>query len=255
MSVFYKCSIADSLLIKGRLTPGCNGIHIQVHVISPLAFSHIDKMNQVTASQCGPNPNRDTKFSTMMNTLRNYPLLAKCSCNDVNVPVKTVTLLFPPPFTCNNRAFNETKTSKLPPGDGFDLKPYICITTSMTKMSMDETLKDLALDMCDDTMDVDKEDGDDGRERKRTRALVVKDVTKYISALKKLQTFVMYKVDFCVFIVFQMAINTDLKRQLYKAGDDETADDVNEWFSNINLGKACCSMWLFCPSCFSECRG
>ncbi len=52
MSVFYKCSIADSLLIKGRLTPNCNGTHIQVHVVSPLAFSYIDKMNQVTASQC-----------------------------------------------------------------------------------------------------------------------------------------------------------------------------------------------------------
>jgi hypothetical protein len=172
----------------------------------------------------------------MMNTFRNYLPLAKNSCNDVNVPVKMMTLLFPPPFTCNNQAFNKTKTSKLPPRDGFDLKPYICITTSMTKMSMDETLKDLALDLCDDMMDVGEEDGDNSREWKRTRMLVVKDVTKYKSALKKLQTFVMDKVDFCVYIVFQMAINTDLKRQLYKAGDDETADDVDELFLNINLG-------------------
>ena len=172
----------------------------------------------------------------MINTLRNYLPLAKSSCNNVNVPVKMMTLLFPPPFTCNNWAFNKTKTSKLPPGDGFDLKPYICITTSMTKMSMDETLKDLAIDLCDDMMDVGEEEGDDGREWKRTKALVVKDVTKYKSALKKLQTFVMDKVDFCVYIVFHMAINTDLKRQLYKAGDDETADNVNELFSNINLG-------------------
>jgi hypothetical protein len=51
MSVFYKTTITDSLLIKGRLTPGCNGINIQVPVVSPLAFSHIDKMNEVNASQ------------------------------------------------------------------------------------------------------------------------------------------------------------------------------------------------------------
>jgi hypothetical protein len=51
MSVFYKTTIADSLLIKGRLTPGCNVINIQVPVVSPLAFSHIDKMNEVSASQ------------------------------------------------------------------------------------------------------------------------------------------------------------------------------------------------------------
>jgi hypothetical protein len=50
MSVFYKTNIADSLLIKGRLPPGCNGIDIQVPVVSPLAFSHIDKMNEVSAS-------------------------------------------------------------------------------------------------------------------------------------------------------------------------------------------------------------
>ncbi len=86
---------------------------------------------------------------------------------------------------------------------------------------MDETLKDLALDLCDE-MDVGEEDGDDGREWKRTRTLVVKDVTKHKSALNKLQTFVMDKVDFCVYIMFQMASDTDLKRELYKAGDDET---------------------------------
>jgi len=53
-------------------------------------------------------------------------------------------LLFPPPCTCNNRTFSETKTSK-PPKDGFDLKANVCITTSMTQLLMDETLKDLAI--------------------------------------------------------------------------------------------------------------
>jgi hypothetical protein len=51
MNVFYKTTIADFLLIKGKLSPGCNGIHIQVPVVSPLAFSHIEKMNEVSASQ------------------------------------------------------------------------------------------------------------------------------------------------------------------------------------------------------------
>ena len=80
-----------------------------------------------------------------------------------------MTLLFPPPFTCNNRAFNETKTSK-PPKDGFDLKANVCITTSMSKLRMDETLKDLAYVLRDDSaMETDDDSGADGtRERKRT---------------------------------------------------------------------------------------
>ena len=41
MSVFYKTTIADSLLIKGKLAPGCNEIHIQVPVVSPLAASQL----------------------------------------------------------------------------------------------------------------------------------------------------------------------------------------------------------------------
>ncbi len=51
MSVFYKTTIADSLLIKGKLTSGRNEIHIQVPAVSPLAFSHIEKMNDVSAPQ------------------------------------------------------------------------------------------------------------------------------------------------------------------------------------------------------------
>jgi hypothetical protein len=35
----------------------------------------------------------------------------------------------------------------------------------------------------------------------------VTDVTKFNSAMKKLQTFVMDEVDFCVYIVFQVAID------------------------------------------------
>jgi hypothetical protein len=149
-----------------------------------------------------------------------------------------MTLLFPPPFTCNNQAFNKTKTSK-PPKDWFDLKANFCITTSMSKVMMEETLKDLARDLFDDSaMEEDNEIGADDtrRERKRTKTLVVKDVTTCKTALKKLQTFVMDEVDFCVYVVFQMAIDSYTKRQLYKADDDDTADNVNELFSNILLG-------------------
>ncbi len=56
----------------------------------------------------------------------------------------------------NDWVFNKTKTTKLPPKDVFDLKSLICITTSMTKKSMDETLKDLALDLCNDAMETDE---------------------------------------------------------------------------------------------------
>ena len=144
-----------------------------------------------------------------------------------------MTLLFPRPFTCNNRAFNETKTSK-PPKDGFDLKANVCITTSMSKLRMDETLKDLAYVLRDDSaMETDDDSGADGtRERKRTKTLLVKGE----AARKKLQTFVTNKLNFCVYIVFQMAIDTYTKRQLYRAGDKETDNNVNDLFLNINLG-------------------
>lgn len=195
----------------------------------------------MTGLQCGTNKSRDTNFSTMMTSLRSSLDLAKSPRSEIQVPVKELTLLFPPPFTCNNRAFNETKTSK-PPKDGFDLKANVCITTSMSRLMMDETLKDLANDLCDDSAMDETDDDDTGaygtRERKRTkRRLLVKDFTiGGDAARKKLQTFVTDKVDFCVYVVFQLAIDTDTTRQLYRAGDDETAKDVNDLFLNINLG-------------------
>ena len=175
-----------------------------------------------------------------MTSLRNSLDLAKSPLSGIAVLVKVMTLLFPPPFTCNNQAFNETKKTSKPPKDGFDLKANVCITMSMLKLMMEETLKDLARDLCDDSaMEEDDEIGADDhtrRERKRMKTFVVKDVTTCKTALKKLQTFVMDEVDFCVYVVFQMAIDSYTKRQLYKADDDDAADDVNELFPNILLG-------------------
>ena len=99
---------------------------------------------------------------------------------------------------------------------------------------MDETLDDLAYDLRDDSaMETDDDSGANGtRELKRTETLLVKGK----AARKKLQTFVMNKACFCVYIVFQMAIDTYTKRQLYRAGDKETDNNVNDLFLNINLG-------------------
>jgi hypothetical protein len=176
----------------------------------------------------------------MMTSLRSSLDLAKSPRSEIYVPVMDMTLLFPPLFTCNNRVFNETKTSK-PPKDGIDLKENVCITTIMSKLMMDETLKDLTHILCDDSaMETDYNGDDTGadgtRERTRTKTLLVKDGMMCEAARKKLQTFVMNKVDFCVYIVFQMAFDTYTMRQLYRAGEDETADDVNDLFLNINLG-------------------
>ncbi len=99
---------------------------------------------------------------------------------------------------------------------------------------MDETLKDLAYVLRDESaMETDDDSGANGtRERKSTKTLLVKGE----AAHKKLQTFVRTKVDLCVYIVFQMAIDTYTKRQLYRAGDKETDNNVNDLFLNINLG-------------------
>jgi len=188
----------------------------------------------VTESQCGLNLNRDTGFSTMLNSLRNNLEVVRSPRSEVEVPIKLMTLLFPPPYTCNNRAFNETKSVQR--DHESYLKPNICITTSMTKEMMDYTLQDLAQKiLCDDeTMDIDSGNGVEG-DAKRRRMVVVKDPKQVGRALKTLQEFVTERVDFCVYVVFQMAIDTYTKRQLYKADDDETAD-VHKLFSGINLG-------------------
>jgi hypothetical protein len=55
--------------------------------------------------------------------------------------------------------------------------------------------------------------------------------------MKILQHFKIDKVDFCFYVVFQMAVDTDLKRKLYQAGDGDT-ENVNDLFSNTNLGQA-----------------
>ena len=83
-------------------------------------------------------------------------------------------------------------------------------------------------------MDIDSGNGAEG-DAKRRRMVEVKDPKQFGRALKTLQEFVTERVDFCVYVVFQMAIDTYTKRQLYKADDDETAD-VNKLFLGINLG-------------------
>ena len=175
----------------------------------------------------------------MVNSLRNNLEVVRSSRSEAEVPIKTMTLLFPPPYTCNNQAFNGTKSVQRDQ-DSY-LKANICITTSMTKEMMNKTLMDLAKETIDDiyvdmlAMDTDETKEDTSRDGKRKRTLVVKNSKDFSRALKTLQQFVTERVDFCVYVVFQMVIDTYTKRQLYKADDDDTAD-VNKLFSDINIG-------------------
>ena len=118
---------------------------------------------------------------------------------------------------------------------------------------MDETLKDLAYVLRDESaMETDDDSGANGtRERKSTKTLLVKGE----AAHKKLQTFVRTKIDLCVYIVFQMAIDTYTKRQLYRAGDKETDNNVNDLFLNINLGQAHCSYVVVLSIMFFRVQG
>ena len=169
----------------------------------------------------------------MVNSLRNNLEVVRSSRSEAEVPIKTMTLLFPPPYTCNNQAFNGTKSVQR--DQESYLKANICITTSMTKEMMNKTLMDLADDMDMMAMDTDETEEDTSRDGKRKRTLVVKNSKDFSRALKTLQQFVTERVDFCVYVVFQMVIDTYTKRQLYKADDDDTAD-VDKLFSDINIG-------------------
>lgn len=102
---------------------------------------------------------------------------------------------------------------------------------------MNETLTDLAKETIGDmeAMDTDEIEEDTSPDVKRKRTLVVKNSKDFGRALKTLQQFVTERVDFCVYVVFQMVIDTYTKRQLYKADDDDTAD-VDKLFSDINIG-------------------
>lgn len=145
-----------------------------------------------------------------------------------------MSYLFPPSFTCNNHAFNEGKTSKKPPANESDLRVNICITTNMTARTLEETLTALADDCGNSDMDVEAESDDYARDRKRTKTVALKTSSGWQLALKKLKAFVANEVDFCVYAVFQMAIDSDEKRHLLT--DDEVADDVTDVFSNLYLG-------------------
>lgn len=171
----------------------------------------------------------------MVNSLRNNLEVVRSSRSEAEVPIKTMTLLFPPPHTCNNQAFNGTKSVQR--DQESYLKANICITTSMTKEMMNETLTDLAKETIGDmeAMDTDEIEEDTSPDVKRKRTLVVKNSKDFGRALKTLQQFVTERVDFCVYVVFQMVIDTYTKRQLYKADDDDTAD-VDKLFSDINIG-------------------
>ncbi len=114
---------------------------------------------------------------------------------------------------------------------------------------IEESLKELILNLVEvDGNDFPMIDGEDAVERGRKRMKIVSaDTDRLKSSMKILQHFVMDKVDFCVYVVFQMAVVTYLKRKLYQAGDGDT-EDVNDLFSNINLGQA---FMLHC-SCFEN---
>ena len=83
-------------------------------------------------------------------------------------------------------------------------------------------------------MDLEAESDDYARDRKRTKTVALKTSSAWQLALKKLKAFVAEEVDFCVYAVFQMAIDSDEKRHLLT--DDDVADDVTDVFSNLYLG-------------------
>ena len=232
LAVFVRApSIEDANVMSGKLTRRGNGIKVLKPCFSPLlnTVSGKKQFEKELKMECGATDTMISNFSTMTQALFGELPTAK---NDkgTEVPLKEVTLLFPPPYIGKNSAFN----AKVPKND-FDVRKYVCHTSSMTKKGL--TVVAQAIDPTATTTAGTSGDGDTAmaegdRGTKRSRSEV--EQREFIeNAVARLKTFCV-DTDFCVYVVFLLAIDNDEDRKLHDA--DEYLSGRAKKGLNINDG-------------------
>jgi hypothetical protein len=136
--VYIRCAFEDAPLITGVINHKENTIKVQIPIMSLLAVTHLEKMCNVANDVCGDNQQRDNNFSAMVKTFTcHHNSVAKKPLHDnTSVPIKTQLLYIPPPFTCNNEAFNDVKND-------YELNTNILVTTNMSNDLLRQAVSDI----------------------------------------------------------------------------------------------------------------
>lgn len=242
MVVMFKCTVEDANLITAKLTEDGNGIELMVPVLSSLVATELELVLKNIASGFadGHNQERNTNFSVMLQRFQKE--LHTEQLGDADVPMKKITLLFPPPFTCNNTAFNGR------PVDARTLTVYPSATSSMQSerklmMKIIKILNEKGDDGPEGLAGYEDEDfpdpvgsGDDtnmadlGRGAKRGRGEFDKKASflKAASVLKKM----ILETTLCVYCSVQLVIDTEeVKKQFQKKSERK----MNAFFEKMDI--------------------
>lgn len=238
LGVFYRCSYEDSGVVEATLNHELNAMELQVPIMSSLALTHLGKMQRVMAANCGVNATRDENFSAMIETLTTHQNeLVWNPLRKVHVPVKIMPVFFPPPFSCNNEAFNDDVRNN------YELKANVLVTTSLS-----EDILAMAVDSIDATMsqvyfadevepnettsgsDAMMSDGGKGRKRSKSAADSVR--LRKIAA-QNLSNLVLDN-DVNVLVLFQMPVDANTKR-LFKKKSDRMQDLDSRFKKGLDL--------------------
>ena len=237
LGVFYRCSYEDSGVVEATLNHELNAMELQVPIMSSLALTHLGKMQRVMAANCGVNAARDENFSAMIETLTTHQSeLVWNPLRKVHVPVKIMPVFFPPPFSCNNEAFNDDVRNN------YELKANVLVTTSMS-----EDILAMAVDSIDSTMSQvyfadevapdettsgDATMGDGERGTKRSKSAADRVQLRQIAA-QKLSNLVL-DTDVNVLVLFQMPVDANTKR-LFKKKSDRMQDLDSRFKKGLDL--------------------
>lgn len=248
LMVYVRCAFEDAPLITGVLNHKENAIEVQLPTMSSLAVTHLEKMCNVANDVCGDNQQRDDNFSAMVKTLTSHrTFVAKNPLRDnTAVPIKTQLLYIPPPFTCNNAAFNGDVENN------YELNTNILVTTNMSDDLLQQAVNDIDGSMRKiytaesvpststshnvfdetDNEDTDMNDAATTSRNKRPKSTMNTYILRQ-AAVETIKDFVM-DTDICVYVVFQLAIDAEAKRELYKGRKAQR--DICAEMKKVNLG-------------------
>lgn len=214
--------------MSGRLTANGDGIEVLVPATSSLAVTDLKLVteNLQRGFDDVASNERNLNFSVMIEALSNK-LPNERNNDGVDVPMKMITLLFPPPITCNNSAFNDD------PSDWRELKVYCsCTSTMLNEDIMLDKLIDILQDSVPDanvrpvgsTSSCGMSDADDEEDQNKISFSAAK-----VIAAEELKAMILETKN-CVHVSFQLVIDDPHIRKQYQS---KSVRKMSNMFANM----------------------
>ncbi|KAL3757432.1 hypothetical protein ACHAWU_006639 [Discostella pseudostelligera] len=225
--VMLQCSAEEAELMSGRLTANGDGIDILVPTTLSLAVTDLKLVteNLQRGFDNVQSNERNLNISVMMEAL-SEKLPTERNSDGVDVPMKKITLLFPPPITCNNSAFNDD------PSDWRELKVYCaCTSTMLNEDVMLDKLIGILSDCVPDnvapfgsTSSSGMSDGDDEERNNKISFSAAKAM-----AAEELKAMILETKN-CVHVSFQLVIDDPHIRKQYQS---KSVRKMSKMFANM----------------------